>query len=437
MVYLRKEYASVPFYIRLDSTDYYIVSNKEFNYYKDLYDGNRLFGLINGNGKRLLDLKYDKIYNPEVTILECFEFRKNGKIGLFNFKNNRLLESQFDYILPAKNNPSEIAIGIKENQAFIIDASTFQLTAIDTISLSKRLEEYSFDIKEVEDRLFYNVDYLLDGDKMGVFLLTSFIEKVNTNPVFNEYNYLFPDVGLPGTESWSAQTSSFHNMALNIVSFLVEFNYYGVDARDYFLSEHQGVVVNEKTHSINSKSFSDDAYHHEVCRYFRHRVVNDSIIETRVNRDPYKRKDALYNWEPEYNYYKVDKTGKFDQLFSDRHFSFTKFIEIDESYFEVCLSNHYESKEGNVEVFSHYSLEDLDVMRNEIFAEYGLIFKSEKWQQYFKQKSWFKGRLDNVNHLLSDIDKRNLEVILKRRKELEKNEEKFRQRSVSNFYAAG
>ncbi|MBC7451691.1 MAG: YARHG domain-containing protein, partial [Cytophagales bacterium] len=45
----------------------------------------------------------------------------------------------------------------------------------------------------------------------------------------------------------------------------------------------------------------------------------------------------------------------------------------------------------------HVTINDLDLMRNEIYAEYGLIFTSPKWQEYFSTKEWYKPLYTNVD----------------------------------------
>lgn len=57
------------------------------------------------------------------------------------------------------------------------------------------------------------------------------------------------------------------------------------------------------------------------------------------------------------------------------------------------------------------SQSELRIMRNEIFARYGYIFQSEDLKNYFNSKKWYKPALNNVNELLTEIDKKNIELI--------------------------
>lgn len=54
---------------------------------------------------------------------------------------------------------------------------------------------------------------------------------------------------------------------------------------------------------------------------------------------------------------------------------------------------------------------DLKIMRNEIFARYGYIFKSEEMRNYFKYEKWYVPMYDNVDNMLTDVEKKNIDLI--------------------------
>jgi hypothetical protein len=108
-----------------------------------------------------------------------------------------------------------------------------------------------------------------------------------------------------------------------------------------------------------------------------------------------------------------------EELKTVRQFNFTKFAKIDEGYFERCRYEGLDHENGgwqsdtpNVVLFNGISTEELDLMRNEIFAEYGFIFKTPKWKKYFESKPWYKPQYNNVDKLLTDTDKDNIKFIL-------------------------
>jgi len=55
----------------------------------------------------------------------------------------------------------------------------------------------------------------------------------------------------------------------------------------------------------------------------------------------------------------------------------------------------------------------LKIMRNEIFARHGYIFKTPDMQQYFSTQSWYKPLYDAVDYSLSKIEKNNIDFIKK------------------------
>ncbi|MBI1183122.1 YARHG domain-containing protein [bacterium] len=60
------------------------------------------------------------------------------------------------------------------------------------------------------------------------------------------------------------------------------------------------------------------------------------------------------------------------------------------------------------------TLDQLKIMRNEIFARHGYIFiQGGEMDSYFRKKAWYKAKLESVDHLLSDVEKYNIQNILK------------------------
>jgi len=57
------------------------------------------------------------------------------------------------------------------------------------------------------------------------------------------------------------------------------------------------------------------------------------------------------------------------------------------------------------------SKHDLKIMRNEIFARYGYIFKTSEMKSYFSSQAWYHGRYEDVSSMLSDIEHKNVALI--------------------------
>lgn len=57
------------------------------------------------------------------------------------------------------------------------------------------------------------------------------------------------------------------------------------------------------------------------------------------------------------------------------------------------------------------SARELKIMRNEIFARHGYIFKTEDMKAHFNSQPWYEGRYDDVSSMLSDIEIKNVSFI--------------------------
>jgi hypothetical protein len=55
----------------------------------------------------------------------------------------------------------------------------------------------------------------------------------------------------------------------------------------------------------------------------------------------------------------------------------------------------------------------LKIMRNEIFARHGYIFKTDDMKRYFNGQAWYNPRYNNVDNFLSSIEKKNIALIMR------------------------
>ncbi len=66
-----------------------------------------------------------------------------------------------------------------------------------------------------------------------------------------------------------------------------------------------------------------------------------------------------------------------------------------------------------LEQLKDYTKEELRVMRNEIFARYGYVFKAGgEMEAYFQAREWYRGQHRNVDAFLTEIEKMNIKTIL-------------------------
>lgn len=54
---------------------------------------------------------------------------------------------------------------------------------------------------------------------------------------------------------------------------------------------------------------------------------------------------------------------------------------------------------------------ELKIMRNEIYARHGYIFRTEEMKEYFKAQSWYTPKYENVDDMLTKVEKENIKLI--------------------------
>lgn len=66
----------------------------------------------------------------------------------------------------------------------------------------------------------------------------------------------------------------------------------------------------------------------------------------------------------------------------------------------------------NIDDLKNYSLDNLKIMRNEIFARHGYKFREGgDMDEYFRAQSWYQPRFDNVYRFLTEIELENIDTI--------------------------
>ena len=59
-----------------------------------------------------------------------------------------------------------------------------------------------------------------------------------------------------------------------------------------------------------------------------------------------------------------------------------------------------------------FTSDELDIMRNEIFARHGHIFKTTRYRDHFDDSPWYKATVNDATNLLSEIEQLNVEQIV-------------------------
>ena len=62
------------------------------------------------------------------------------------------------------------------------------------------------------------------------------------------------------------------------------------------------------------------------------------------------------------------------------------------------------------------SNDQIDLIRNEIYARHGYIFRKEKYRTYFQSQSWYRGTesdMDKVQEKFNDYEMKNIDILVK------------------------
>lgn len=128
------------------------------------------------------------------------------------------------------------------------------------------------------------------------------------------------------------------------------------------------------------------------------KMINDSLLELEVTEFEFNDNEEEIILGSKFSYYIINNQG-FSKI--NCHIP-----SVGRLYPQI-----------SIRILSIDELEDmnntsLDIMRNEIFADYGYIFKTIKWKKYFRDKDWYIQRYEDVNDKLTIIEKINIKNIL-------------------------
>lgn len=135
---------------------------------------------------------------------------------------------------------------------------------------------------------------------------------------------------------------------------------------------------------------------------FKYKTLGDSVIEVRRISEIFFENTIT---KIDVKYYDLRKDGKFVPIDGYINLMDRKYPELsDEKLSYRALKNK--------------SAVELWLMRNEIFAAHGQIFKTENARHYFKSQKWYFPQGTDLSSKLSPIEKYNIDMIQKFEKKL-------------------
>jgi|GEM_PF-2029783 len=112
----------------------------------------------------------------------------------------------------------------------------------------------------------------------------------------------------------------------------------------------------------------------------------------------------------------IDDSGemneeKFDQEGTSNTASFQDNLNKESNFFDEESHDYLSERLLSQPELSRYSASQLRLIRNEIFARHGLMFKSQDLIDYFNRRSWYRPMYRDVSNQLNSIEKQNIELI--------------------------
>ena len=447
MLDLAKKNPAIRYVFRDQDKQYFgLLASKPYDYEAGIQGK---LGLCDAQGRELLAQVYEAITAPNSLAQGAVEVLKDKKTALYLLKKQTLTEF-FDQIYPYPFEPEKILAQVNQagrwgwldlqGQAHFETASHGDSRLFQSPFVSGLAKQWYFSLAPQHHLPFM----ALDGNQLNYALIVSPRYLVDLGLL--KAHYLSSDM----VEEGPASGIDEGHLAIKEVqqgsgwqALVADFYEAGTQTRNYQYQTDLIASVNEQGKKRDQTTIGP--FRTDICSgEGQLRFVDKNLIEVRNHAGftPNSKLLPSFKEATNYRYYAINAQGRIEELKTPRLFPATKYVKMTEDYFKGCYAEILE--EGQAEDYGipigyreYPSLEQLDLMRNEIYAEYGLRFKTEKWQKYFQSQTWYKPRFDKVDEQLTEIDKHNLDLILRMTERLKQNPKVYDKKERRSFVAAG
>jgi hypothetical protein len=213
---------------------------------------------------------------------------------------------------------------------------------------------------------------------------------------------------------------------------------YKYDEKDNLIEQKSnGYTENYEYNSkgdVSLKKLTMDGEKYSTIRIYKYNDKGDKINETYKDRGnsqeinyKYDTKNNLIEIDDDENRYIInyeyDDFGNWiKEIKKVNDDTYVTERKIDYYSDEDAVSiNQQNSLPGKYQIASERILSENDIanidkyelklMKNEIFARYGYIFKTPEMKAYFESQNWYKPKYDDVTSYLTEIEKNNIALI--------------------------
>ena len=401
-----------------DSIYYYAILGPwhvDLGYEKSFTDVGHKMGLISESGRIVIPIEYNLISTIAFEQDDVIEVKKDGLVGQFSIEGKLIVEPIYNQIVPFEQN-GVYALVKKENKDGWLDNFLKFHEGLPNEEAIKYIQTFSFlNNKQTINKDNTTITEVLNPEHIGygIVMPTQHFVCNNLLPEIVSDIYLGETTNGWGNTSELARNVTFYDKVVdNFSALFVYLNDTYVEGREEFYTRSQLIIIDhENNHILTEELYGDDITFIQI---------DSTIIELRISGNLNEEKDYGYNrpeiwYAPRYQYFQKED-GIISKLKSNRTYDFTSFVKIDSSYLEGTFYTFNE----DTQTYTESNLpneETLALMRNEILADYGYIFKDEAAKEHFK--SFYPGynpRYTSYSEfidIMTDIDKQNLNFLEK------------------------
>ena len=186
----------------------------------------------------------------------------------------------------------------------------------------------------------------------------------------------------------------------------------------YFMKDDSTKLVSfSELYTIDSPLFKDKTYSFGVEYDFPHKILHIGVDIYGFKRKRHQLELFPLKYNSDSGYYFQTKGGRritlnrVDKMKALDYQNLSNCILTQEQLMLYAGSNPYEMGVASQKSEIRQMLYSFSVMRNQIFAQMGYVFKKKEWRDYFSQMSWYKPESVDVTNRLTEIQKINIEHI--------------------------
>lgn len=389
-------------------------------------------GLVTAQNEVLIPLEFDKIYNLGATAHNLFEVEQQGQRGFYDYKGKLLLATKYDALYPAATTSNSWAYWRQGDQYGVLygNGTTANLTK----APDDFVQNWAFDAEKTSLFPFFNVRELLEREfspmSYGVLVFPSYLYDLSVTPEYEyKWSYGTKKMGMVNAIAQIETLATPSNTTL-----LTAFDQAFSASRDYH-DDRQAVVTVDQHYVPVDSILIQTLQQLPICAGSAtiHLVGTDTLEIVQPLATP----QQAYSFQTTYRYYHLQKDGQLKRLPTQGDYAASQYVPLTAAHFKGCFARALTAKEranlseeeelASFEVSQHLSLDDLQYMRQEIYARHGYVFKEKEWQARFAKEPWYQANEAVTKDMLSPVEQYNVQFLLDYAIILMKQEKELRQ----------